>query len=140
MKKKMCLALYSGSIDKLTAAGIILSGAAADDMEVDIYVLLQAARAFRKDVGDNPEKLNMAENSEMKVEFLESLKKLNVKTWVEFFAEAKEVADVKIHVCGLAGKIWGGEVIEDFVTLADDIVGITAYIEATQEADVNLFI
>ena len=55
-KKKLCIGLYSGSVDKLTAAGIILSGAVADDMSVDIYVLLQGARAFRKDIGDNPDK------------------------------------------------------------------------------------
>ena len=42
----MCLGLFTGSVDKLTAAGIILGGAAAMDMKVDIYVLLQGARAF----------------------------------------------------------------------------------------------
>jgi peroxiredoxin family protein len=139
-EKKMCLGLFSGSVDKLTAAGIIISGAAAMDMKVDIYVLLQGARAFRKDIGDNPDKLQMAENPALKEEFMQSLKNLNVKTWVEFFKEAKEITDVKIHICGLAGKIWGGEKREDFVDLADDICGIGAYITSTQEADVNLFI
>ncbi len=139
-EKKMCLGLFTGSVDKLTAAGIILSGAAAMDMKVDIYVLLQGARAFKKDIGDNPDKLQMAENPALKEEFLESLKNLNVKTWVEFFKEAKEITDVKIHICGLAGKIWGGEKLEDFVDLADDICGIGAYITSVQEADVNLFI
>lgn len=139
-EKKMCLGLFSGSVDKLTAAGIILSGAAAMDMKVDIYVLLQGARAFRKDIGDNPDKLQMAENPSLKQEFLESLKNLKVKTWVEFFKEAREIADVKIHICGLAGKIWGGEKLDDFIDIADDICGIGAYITSTQEADVNLFI
>jgi peroxiredoxin family protein len=138
--KKLCLALYTGSVDKLTAAGVILGGAAADDMKVDIYVLLQAARAFRKDIGDDPEKLQMAENASMKEEFLQSLKNLNVKTWVEFFREAKEITDVKIHICGLAGKVWGGTKLDDFIDLADDICGIGAYITCAQEADVNLFI
>ncbi len=136
----MCLALYTGSIDKLTAAGIILSGAAAMDMHVEIYVLLMGARAFRKDIGDNPDKLQMAENSSMKEEFLQSLKNLKVKTWVEFFKEAKQITDVKIHICGLAGKVWGGEKLEDFISLADDICGIGAYITSAQEADLNLFI
>jgi len=136
----MCLALFSGSVDKLVAAGVILSGAAADDMDVDIYVLLQAARAFRKDIGDDSEKLSMAENVDLKEEFLASLKKLNVKTWVEFFKEAKEITNVKIHICGLAGKVWDAEKLEDFIDLADDIVGISEYITASQEADVNLFI
>ena len=138
--KKMCLALFSGSVDKLTAAGVILSGAAADDMDVEIYVLLQAARAFKKDIGDDSDKLPMAENVDLKDNFLASLKKLNVKTWIEFFKEAKEITNVKIHICGLAGKVWDGEKLEDFVDLADDIVGISEYITATQEADVNLFI
>lgn len=139
-KKKMCLGLYTGSVDKLTAAGVILSGAVADDMTVDIYVLLQGARAFRKDIGDNPDKLRMAENPDMKAEFLESLKNLKVKTWVEFFKEAKTISDVKIHICGLAGKIWGGVKLDDFIDIADDICGIGAYITSAQEADVNLFI
>ncbi len=136
----MCLGLFTGSVDKLTAAGIILGGAAAMDMKVDIYVLLQGARAFRKDVGDNPDKLQMAENPALKDEFLQSLKNLKVKTWVEFFKEAKGITDVKIHICGLAGKIWGGEKLDDFINIADDICGIGAYITAAQEADVNLFI
>jgi peroxiredoxin family protein len=139
-EKKMCLGLFTGSVDKLTAAGVIISGAAAMDMKVDIYVLLQGARAFKKDVGDNSDKLQMAENPAMKEEFLQSLKNLNVKTWVEFFKEARSITDVKIHICGLAGKIWGGEKLEDFIDIADDICGIGAYITATQEADVNLFI
>jgi len=139
-RKKLCLGLFTGSVDKLTAAGIILGGAAANDMEVDIYVLLQAARAFRKDVGDDPAKLQMAENPGMKAEFLESLKNLKVKTWVEFFKEAKSITNVRIHICGLAGKIWGGEKLDDFINLADDICGIGAYITSAEEADVNLFI
>jgi len=138
--KKLCLALYTGSVDKLTAAGIILSAAAADDMKVDIYVLLQGARAFRKDIGDNPDKLQMAENPNMKEEFLQSLKNLKVKTWVEFFKEAKAITDVKIHICGLAGKVWGGEKLDDFIDIVDDIVGINEYITAAQESDVHLFI
>ncbi len=138
--KKMCLALFTGSVDKLTAAGVILSGAAADDMDVDIYVLLQGARAFRKDVADDATKLNMAENPEMKDEFMESLKKLNVKTWLEFFREAKSLTNVKVHICGLAGKVWGADKLEQFVDITDDIVGIGEYLTAAQEADVNLFI
>ena len=138
--QKMTMALFSGSLDKLTAAGIILSGAAADDMDVDIYVLLQGARAFRKDIGDDPDKLAMAENPHLKDEFLDALKQLKVNTWVDFFKEAKELTNVKIHICGLAGKIWGAEKLEDFVDFADDICGIGEYITSAQEADVHLFI
>lgn len=138
--KKLCMALFSGSLDKLTAAGVILSGAVADDMEVDIYVLLQAARAFKKEIATNKDKLELAENPQLRAEFLTSLEKLNVKEWHEFFKEAKELSEVRIHICGLAGKIWGGEKLDDFIDLADDIVGIGEYITAAEEADMHLFI
>lgn len=140
MEKKMTMALFSGSLDKLTAAGVILSGAAADDMEVDIYVLLQAARAFKKEIATNRDELKLAENTHLRKEFIESLDRLNVKEWHEFFKEAKELTNVKIHICGLAGKIWGGEKLDDFIDLADDICGIGEYITSAQEADVHLFI
>jgi peroxiredoxin family protein len=38
--KKMTMGLFSGSIDKLTAAGVILSGVVAHDMDVAIFVLI----------------------------------------------------------------------------------------------------
>ncbi|MBN1165106.1 MAG: hypothetical protein JXB45_11045 [Candidatus Krumholzibacteriota bacterium] len=138
MEKKMCMGLFSGSIDRLTAAGVILSGAAAHDMEVDVFVLLMGARSFMKVNADNIDSLS--ESPQLKEEFLDSLKKLNVKPWQEFFKEAKELTKVRIHICGLAGKIWGGEKLEDFIGLADDICGIAEYITAAQEADLHLFI
>ncbi len=137
---KMCMALFTGSLDKLTAAGVVLSGAVADDMDVDIYVLLQGARAFKKEIAEDIDKLAMAENADLRDEFIQSLKRLKVKPWIDFFREAKEMANVKIHICGLAGKIWGGEKLDDFVDIADDIVGINEYITAAQEADIHLFI
>lgn len=138
--KKMTIGLFSGSIDKLTATGVILSGAVAYDMDVDIYVLMQGARAFKKEVGENTDKLNMAENAALKEEFLASLQRLKVKPWLDFIKDAKSMANVKVHMCGLAGKIWGGEKLDDFVGVVDDICGIGEYINSCQEADVHMFI
>jgi peroxiredoxin family protein len=140
MAKKMTMALFSGSLDKLTAAGVVLSGAAADDMDVDVFVLLQGARAFKKEIAGNPAQLYMAENAPLREEFQASLERLKVKPWLEFFREAKELTNVTVHICGLAGKIWGGEKLEDFVDIADDICGIGEYVTSAQEADVHLFI
>jgi peroxiredoxin family protein len=138
MAKKMCLGLFSGSVDKLTAAGVIMSGAAAEDMEIEVFVLLMGAYAFKK---ENAEKVDsVAELPHLKDELLASLKRLNVSTWIDFFKQAKELTSVKIHICGLAGKLWGGEKLEDFVDFADDICGIGEYITAAEEADISLFI
>ena len=136
----MCLALFSGSLDKLTAAGVIMSGAIADDMDVDVYVLLQGARAMLKNVAADKDQIPMAENVDKRDQFIAACKDLNVKEWHEFFKEAKEIGNVKFHICGLAGKLWGGNKIDDFVEWADDIVGISEYITVAQEADIHLFI
>jgi len=136
----MTIGLFSGSIDKLTGAGIIVSGAAAYDMEIDIFVLMQGARAFKKDVGADTSKLSMAENPQLKEEFLASLERLKVKPWMDFLRDAKKLSHVTIHICGLAGKIWGGEKMEDFVDIVDDICGIGEYIIKAEEADLHMFI
>jgi peroxiredoxin family protein len=138
--KKFTMALYTGSLDKLTAAGVILSGAVADDMDVNIYVLMMGARAFKKDIGSDRNKLGMSEYPDLKNEFMASLDRLNVKSWTDFFKEAKSLSNVKVHICGLAGKMWGGTKLEDFNELVDDIVGINEYITSAQEADIHLLI
>lgn len=136
--KKMTIALFSGSVDKLTAAGVILGGAAAEDMEVEIFVLLQAAFAFKKEnamVNDR-----VAEITDKKDDFLASLQRLNTPHWTQAFKKAKEMTNVKIHICGFAGKVWHGEKLDDFIDLADNICGIGEYIASAEEADINLFI
>jgi peroxiredoxin family protein len=138
MAKKLTLALYTGSIDKLTAAGVILGGAAAEDLDVEIFVLLQAAHAFKKENAMTDQ--HFSELADKKDEFLASLKRLGTPHWTEAFKTAKEMTNVKIHICGFAGKVWHGEKLDDFIDLADDICGIGEYISSAEEADINLFI
>ena len=47
---KMVIGLASGSVEKLYVTSTLTGGAVALDMEVDIYLLLGGAYAFRKDV------------------------------------------------------------------------------------------
>jgi peroxiredoxin family protein len=138
--QKFCLGLYSGSFDKLTMAGVMLSGAAADDMDVDIYVFIQGARLFRKGVPNSRADLGVSEYPEKREELLEAMKNVNTMEWIEFLEMAKELTNVKVHVCGLAGKMWGGEKKEDFIDLVDDIVGISEYITTASEADLNILL
>ncbi|MFO7915415.1 MAG: DsrE/DsrF/DrsH-like family protein [Candidatus Krumholzibacteriales bacterium] len=137
---KMTIGLFSGSLDRLTAAGVVLSGAAADDMDVEVFVLLQGARAFKKEIAEDTDQLQLSESNHLREEFLASMERLNVSPWLEFFREAKELTNVTVHICGLAGKLWGGEKLEDFVDIADDICGIGEYLTAAEEADIHMFI
>jgi peroxiredoxin family protein len=135
---KAVMALASGGMDKLTVGGIILSGAVAQDLEVDIYLLLGGAYAFRKGTAEN---LNeVAEFAHVKDEFMAGLARAKVPYWLDLFKKAKELGNVKIHACGTAGKIWGAEKLEDFVDLVDDICGISEYISAVEEADLSFLL
>ena len=135
---KMTMALFSGSVDKLTAAGVILSGAAADDMDVEVFVLLMGAHAFIK--GNEKDRDSLSELPHLKDEYFKAIERVNVPSWLEFFEQAKELTNVKIYICSLAGKLWGGEKVEDFIDMVDDICGIGEYISSAEEADVHLFI
>ena len=133
---KMVIGLSSGSIDKLTAAGVIMSGGAADDMEIEVYILLTTARAFMK--GNENLQDSVADLPHLKDEFFARLKENNVPTWVEFFEQAAEFTDVKVYVCSLAGKIWGGVKMEDFNHLVTGFCGIGQYIDAAKEAELHI--
>ncbi|MBN2681779.1 MAG: DsrE/DsrF/DrsH-like family protein [Bacteroidales bacterium] len=133
---KMVIGLSSGSVDKLVGTGVIMSGAAADDMDVEVYVLLTAARAFIKGNEDLTDSL--VEYPHLKSEFFANMEKLAVPTWLEFFEQAKEFTDVKIYICSLAGKLWGGEKKEDFIDIVDGLCGIGQYIDAAKEADIHI--
>jgi len=96
----MTMALFSGSIDKLTGAGVILSGAAADDMDVEVFVLLMGAHAFIK--GNENNRDSMSEQPHLKEEFFKSLERLKVSTWLDFFKMAKDIGAGKgIHVANM---------------------------------------
>ena len=120
MAKKMVMAIASGNLEKLTVAGIVLSGAVAQD------------------IADNFKEIK--EFPELKQQLIEGLKNANVPYWLEYFKKAKEFENVEILACGTAGKIWGAEKLEDFNEIVDDICGISEYISALEESDMSIMI
>jgi len=135
---KMVIGLYSGGYDKLTFAGVLLSGAAADDMEVEVFVHLKAAQWFVK--GNEEGKLYLSEDNEKLDSCMQKLKEVGSPTWMEYFQMAKEMTDVKVYVCSLAGRIWGGTNNENFIEMVDGIIGIGEYIDAAKDADVHFLV
>src|SRR5690606_17691624 len=47
-KQKMSIILYSGTVDKLTAAAILAAGGAAMDMQVNVFLTFWALLAMKK--------------------------------------------------------------------------------------------
>jgi peroxiredoxin family protein len=135
---KMVIGLFSGGYDKLTFAGVLLSGAAADDMDVEVYVHLKAAQWFVK--GNEEGKLYLSEDNEKLDSCMQKLKEVGSPTWLEYFEMAKEMTHVKVYVCSLAGRIWGGTKMDNFIDMVDGIIGIGEYIDAAKDADVHFLL
>ena len=115
---KLVIGLSSGSIDKLVGAGVMMSGAAADDMDIEVYVLLTAGRAFLK--GNENLSDSLVEYPHLKDEMYARMKELGIDNWIE------------------AGKMWGGDKLEDFNSLVDGFTGIFQYVQAAQAADLHI--
>lgn len=129
----MIIGLASGSFEKLVVASTLTGGAVALDMDVDIYLLLGGAYAFRKDVaGDG----TYADRPELKKEMLAGMADNSVPAPIDSLRNLKADGKVGIHCCGTAGKIWGAGALDDFIDLVDDIVGIAEYISRCEDADV----
>lgn len=132
----MVIGLASGSIDKLVGAGVIMSGAAAADMDIEVYVLLTAARAFLKENEGLQD--SFIEYPHLKNEMLERMQELKMQNWVDAFRQVKEFTNVKIYICSLAGKMWKGDSLDQYIDIVDDFTGIFQYVEAAQGADLHM--
>ncbi len=137
MADKMAVVLFSGSLDRLTGTAVLVAGAAAQDVEVDIFLQLWGAYAFRKDVAEK--NTNFSEFPELKPQVHEALVKLQAPSWLDLLKQAREVGTVRIHLCSLAFQIWGGNK-EDFLDIVDDIIGAGEFITMAQEADATFFV
>ena len=133
---KMVIGLSSGSVDKLFGAGVIMSGAAAADMDIDVYVLLTAARAFLKGYEELAD--SFVEYPHLKDEMLAKFKELKMNSWIDSFRQVKEMANVKIYICSLAGKMWDGDSLDKYIDIVDGFTGIYQYVEAANEADLHM--
>jgi peroxiredoxin family protein len=131
---KMVIGLASGSIEKLIVASTVIGGAVALDMEVDVYLLLGGARAFRKDVVGSDQAVY--DYPQLRSAMEDGLRRNSIPDPFDMLRNLRKDGQVRIHVCATAGKIWGARETSDFVDLVDDIVGIGEYVIKSGEADV----
>ncbi len=137
MAEKMAIVAFSGSPDRMFGMATLCTGAIAQDMEVDIFLMAGAVHAFRKDIA--PTDRPFSENDDLRPTVIENAAKLQLKPWYEMLAELKEMGELKIHVCSTAPKLLGLE-LKDLLDIVDDAVGALGIVTAAQEADVHFFI
>lgn len=130
---KTVVALAGGSVETLVVASTLVGGAVALESEVDVYLLLGGARAFRKDVAGTDRATY--DHPELRAEMEAGMGRYQIPDPLAMLRRLKGDGKVRIHVCATAGKIWGAEQLSDFSDLVDDIVGVGEYLIRSAEAD-----
>ncbi|HLI06404.1 MAG TPA: DsrE/DsrF/DrsH-like family protein [Ktedonobacteraceae bacterium] len=138
MEERMSLIVFSGTVDKLMAASILTTGAAAMGMEVEVFLTTWGLEAFRKE--------NYKTNMRVSKDFedygpvmMEQMMAKKVPSWMDNFKGAKEVGDVKIYACSMTLELFGMK-LEDLEPIVDDVTGVATFVERAKEGRVTLFI
>ena len=135
--KPLAIVLFSGTDDKLNAAAVMASGAAALGRRVHIFLQYWALDAFRAERIKNDHGLAAEAGAEGKAA-VEALRAEGQAPWYETLAMAKELGNVEIQACSLSMDVL--RISEaDLDPLVDGTEGVTAFYIAADDAQI-LFI
>lgn len=138
MENRMSLIVFSGTVDKLMAASILTTGAAAMGMDVEVFLTTWGIEAFRKG--------NSTTNTKVSKDFeeygslmMEQMMKKQVPSWMDNFKGAKEIGTVNIYACSMTMELFGIK-LEDLEPIVDDVTGVATFIERASEGRITLFL
>jgi peroxiredoxin family protein len=134
----MSLIVFSGTVDKLMAASILTTGAAAMGMEVEVFLTTWGIEAFRTGSYQTNTKISK-DFEEYASVMMEQMIQKRVPSWMDNFKGAKEIGDVKIYACSMTMELFGIKK-EDLESIVDDVTGVATFVERASEGKVTLFI
>jgi peroxiredoxin family protein len=119
------LVLFSGTDDKLNAAAVLASGAAALGRPVHVFLQYWALDAFRADRIGRDHGL-APEAGEPGKRAVEALRAAGQAPWADTLRTAKELGEVDIEACSLSMDLLHIEQ-EDLDPLVDGVEGVAAF-------------
>jgi peroxiredoxin family protein len=135
MNDSLSLVLFSGTADKLHAAGTIAAGAAAMGRPVNVLLMYWALDAFRADRIENDHGLAY---DAARPRLDEPVDRVGNIPWLETFRQAKEIGDVSILACSGSLDVLGIDVTT-LDPLVDSSGGIASFLMAAEDGQI-LFI
>ncbi len=138
MAERMSLILFSGTVDKLMAASILTTGAAAMGMEVEVFLTTWGLEAFRKDAYKTNMKVSK-DFEEYGPTMMEQMMAKKVPSWMENLVGAREIGEVKVFACSMTMELYGMKK-EDLEPVVDEVTGVATFIERAKESKITLFI
>jgi len=113
---KLSIIMFSGTADKFIPLGVLAQGAAAMDMQVNIFVTGFGLLGFTKTPHDLP---FPPEFAAMAPALAQDMKAAHVQPWDAMLRQAKELG-AKIYVCSMMAEVMGLKKA-DFNDLVDDV-------------------
>lgn len=138
MSKRMSLIVFSGTVDKLTAVATLATGAAAMDMEVDLFVTFWGLEAFKRGAKSQPPRIT-AEYADYMPVMMELMQAKNVPHWLDTLRSAREIGTVKVYACSATMELFGIK-LGDLEDVVDEITGVASFVERAKDADISMFI
>lgn len=137
MSEKFSIVLFSGTVDKLMAATILATGAAAMGKEVNIFLTFWGLMGFRKDDWKTNTKMSadFAEYAEMAGQAMQAHQ---VPSWRQTLEDAMEIGTINIYACGMTMDLFGLK-LDDLEPIVKDVAGVAGFVSMS-EGGQSLFI
>ena len=135
MSDALSIVLFSGTEDKLHAAGTLAVGAVAMDRPVNVLLMYWALDAFR---ADRITKDHGLAYDASRPRFNEPVERVGRIPWLETFRQAKEIGDMTILACSGSLEVLGIDVAA-LDPLVDSSGGIATFLMAAEGGQI-LFI
>lgn len=138
MNKRMSLVVFSGTADKLTAVATLATGAAAMEMDVELFLTFWGLEAFKKGAKMQPPRIT-AEFADYGPVMMELMQAKNVPHWLDTLRAAREIGNVKVYACSATMELFGMKQ-EDLEDVVDEVTGVATFIDRAKDAAISMFI
>lgn len=137
MNDKFSMVVFSGTVDKLMAASIMATGAAAMGKKVRLFLTFWGLMAFRKDDWKTNQRMSK-DFEDFAAAAAQAMQAKKVPSWLETLKGAIEVGDVTVEACGMTMDLFG-LTLENLEPVVTGVSGVANFIEQVEGGQV-LFI
>lgn len=137
-QNRMSLIVFSGTVDKLMAASILATGAAAMGMEVEIFLTTWGLEAFRKGHYKTNAKVSK-DFEEFAPLMMQQMAAKKAPSWMENLQGAREIGDVHVYACSMTMELFDIK-HDDLEAIVDEVTGVATFVERAKESAMTLFI
>lgn len=124
------IVLASDELERLTAVSTIASVAAASDVPVEVFVTMNALRAFEHETVET----RSFETGPVGEAMLTN-EDVAVPLFVDQLRDAKEIGPLTMYACTMAMDVMGRD-LEDYVDVFDEKLGVAGFLNRAMDKQV----